>query len=111
MVVPVSICSSMFIEIAIEERVLNCFQFSFYSTDGDVFTLTKKIPDTITSWVVTGFSLSPNKGFALTENPSKIRVFQPFFVSTNLPYSVKRGKNLILKYVLMIAQIINYSFI
>ncbi|XP_051859034.1 CD109 antigen isoform X9 [Drosophila albomicans] len=61
-------------------------------TDADGFTLARKIPDTITSWVVTGFSLSPNKGLALTENPSKIRVFQPFFVSTNLPYSIKRGE-------------------
>ncbi|XP_034490951.1 CD109 antigen isoform X4 [Drosophila innubila] len=63
-----------------------------YVADSGEFTLTRKIPDTITSWVVTGFSLSPNKGLALTENPSKIRVFQPFFVSTNLPYSVKRGE-------------------
>ncbi|XP_051859041.1 CD109 antigen isoform X16 [Drosophila albomicans] len=62
------------------------------NTDADGFTLARKIPDTITSWVVTGFSLSPNKGLALTENPSKIRVFQPFFVSTNLPYSIKRGE-------------------
>ncbi|KAH8411883.1 hypothetical protein KR222_001277 [Zaprionus bogoriensis] len=66
--------------------------FNNLTTDAEGFTLTKKIPDTITSWVVTGFSLSPNKGFALTDNPSKIRVFQPFFVSTNLPYSVKRGE-------------------
>ncbi|XP_044316275.1 CD109 antigen-like isoform X1 [Drosophila rhopaloa] len=60
--------------------------------DGEGFTLSKKIPDTITSWVVTGFSLNPTTGIALTKNPSKIRVFQPFFVSTNLPYSVKRGE-------------------
>ncbi|KAH8412151.1 hypothetical protein KR009_000193 [Drosophila setifemur] len=62
------------------------------NVDGEGFTLTKKIPDTITSWVVTGFSLNPTSGIALTKNPSKIRVFQPFFVSTNLPYSVKRGE-------------------
>ncbi|XP_041450764.1 CD109 antigen isoform X1 [Drosophila obscura] len=62
------------------------------STDADGFTLAKKIPDTITSWVVTGFSLNPSTGIALTKRPSKIRVFQPFFVSTNLPYSVKRGE-------------------
>ncbi|XP_043656649.1 CD109 antigen isoform X2 [Drosophila teissieri] len=67
----------------------------FYNTENvgeDGFTLTKKIPDTITSWVVTGFSLNPTSGIALTKSPSKIRVFQPFFVSTNLPYSVKRGE-------------------
>ncbi|KRF85528.1 thioester-containing protein 1 allele S1 isoform X2 [Drosophila virilis] len=62
------------------------------TTDAEGFTLTKKMPDTITSWVVTGFSLNPVTGFALTPSPSKIRVFQPFFVSTNLPYSVKRGE-------------------
>ncbi|XP_044316278.1 CD109 antigen-like isoform X4 [Drosophila rhopaloa] len=64
----------------------------FENVDGEGFTLSKKIPDTITSWVVTGFSLNPTTGIALTKNPSKIRVFQPFFVSTNLPYSVKRGE-------------------
>ncbi|XP_017097838.2 thioester-containing protein 1 allele S1 isoform X6 [Drosophila bipectinata] len=62
------------------------------SVDNSGFTLTKKVPDTITSWVVTGFSLNPTSGIALTKNPSMIRVFQPFFVSTNLPYSVKRGE-------------------
>ncbi|XP_016940135.3 CD109 antigen isoform X6 [Drosophila suzukii] len=62
------------------------------SVDDGEFTLTKKIPDTITSWVVTGFSLNPTFGIALSKSPSMIRVFQPFFVSTNLPYSVKRGE-------------------
>ncbi|XP_073826189.1 thioester-containing protein 2 isoform X3 [Musca autumnalis] len=54
--------------------------------------LTKKIPDTITSWVVTGFAMNEKTGFAMAENPTKIKVFQPFFLSTNLPYSVKRGE-------------------
>jgi len=76
-------------------RSNSSIKYFLNSADSGEFTLTKKIPDTITSWVVTGFSLSPNKGLALTENPSKIRVFQPFFVSTNLPYSVKRGKRYI----------------
>ncbi|XP_068143554.1 CD109 antigen isoform X3 [Drosophila tropicalis] len=63
------------------------------SVDASGFAnLTKKIPDTITSWVITGFSLNPTTGLALTESPTKIRVFQPFFVTTNLPYSVKRGE-------------------
>ncbi|KPU73328.1 Thioester-containing protein 2, isoform B [Drosophila ananassae] len=65
---------------------------NFKNVDDSGFTLTKKIPDTITSWVITGFSLNPTSGIALTKNPSMIRVFQPFFVSTNLPYSVKRGE-------------------
>ncbi|KAH8372685.1 hypothetical protein KR009_002838 [Drosophila setifemur] len=55
-------------------------------------TLLHRIPDTITSWVITGFSLNPISGIALTKSPNRIRVFKPFFVSTNLPYSVKRGE-------------------
>lgn len=54
--------------------------------------LTKKVPDTITSWIITGFSLDPVTGLGLTQQPSKLNVFQPFFVSTNLPYSIKRGE-------------------
>lgn len=55
-------------------------------------TITKKVPDSITSWIITGFSVNPETGFGLTKQPSKLNVFQPFFVSTNLPYSIKRGE-------------------
>lgn len=62
-----------------------------YSFNG-THTLHKKVPDTITSWVITGFSVDPVTGLGLTKNPSKLEVFQPFFVSLNLPYSIKRGE-------------------
>lgn len=55
-------------------------------------TLTRKVPDTITSWVITAFSLDSKTGLGLTKNPKSFKVFQPFFVSLNLPYSVKRGE-------------------
>lgn len=55
-------------------------------------TITKKVPDSITSWIITGFSVNPETGLGLTQQPSKLNVFQPFFVSTNLPYSIKRGE-------------------
>ncbi|BET03017.1 thioester-containing protein [Nesidiocoris tenuis] len=56
-------------------------------------SLRKPVPDTITSWVVTGFSISPEHGLGLSEDPTKIRVFRPFFVSLNLPYSVTRDES------------------
>lgn len=31
-------------------------------------------------------------GLGLTKAPSTIKVFQPFFISLNLPYSIKRGE-------------------
>lgn len=54
--------------------------------------LTKKVPDTITSWIITGFSINFENGLGVTKKPSKFNVFQPFFVSTNLPYSIKQGE-------------------
>lgn len=50
------------------------------------------MPDTITSWIITAFSVNPSTGLGITKQPSKFNVFQPFFVSTNLPYSIKRGE-------------------
>ncbi|XP_033150034.1 CD109 antigen [Drosophila busckii] len=64
------------------------------NADGNIFELTKKAPDTLTSWVVTGFALSPNKGLALTEEPSLVRVFKPFFIALNSPDSMTLGKNI-----------------
>lgn len=64
---------------------------NIYSIEGRK-TIHKKVPDTITSWVITGFSVDPVTGLGLTKSPSTIQVFQPFFVSLNLPYSIKRGE-------------------
>ncbi|XP_031634654.1 CD109 antigen-like, partial [Contarinia nasturtii] len=55
-------------------------------------TLNKKVPDTITSWVISAFSVNNQFGLGLTKKPRELNVFQPFFVSLNLPYSVKRGE-------------------
>lgn len=55
-------------------------------------TIRKKVPDTITSWIITGFAIDAEHGLGITKAPTKLRVHQPFFVSLNLPYSVKRGE-------------------
>uniref|UniRef100_A0A1B0BJ29 TEP1-F n=1 Tax=Glossina palpalis gambiensis TaxID=67801 RepID=A0A1B0BJ29_9MUSC len=57
-----------------------------------LLTLAKTLPDTITSWVISGFAVSEKTGLGMTEKPFKINVFQPFFIDVNLPYSVKRGE-------------------
>ncbi|KAK6619001.1 hypothetical protein RUM44_003383 [Polyplax serrata] len=50
------------------------------------------VPDTITSWVITAFSVDPVYGLGLIEAPTKVKVFRPFFVSLDLPYSIVRGE-------------------
>lgn len=66
--------------------------FNFKLSGTTTKTISKKVPDTITSWVITAFSIDQVTGLGLTKQPSKFNVFQPFFVSTNLPYSIKRGE-------------------
>lgn len=55
-------------------------------------TISKKVPDTITSWIITAFSINIENGLGVIKRPTKLNVFQPFFVSTNLPYSIKCGE-------------------
>uniref|UniRef100_A0A1B0G6L1 TEP1-F n=1 Tax=Glossina morsitans morsitans TaxID=37546 RepID=A0A1B0G6L1_GLOMM len=62
------------------------------STNEEEFTYVTKIPDTITSWLISGFSMNPNKGLGITADKTKVVTFQPFFISIRLPYSVKRGE-------------------
>lgn len=50
------------------------------------------VPDTITSWVISAFSLDPVTGLGLTKYSRTLEVFQPFFISLSLPYSIKRGE-------------------
>lgn len=52
------------------------------------------MPDTITSWMISAISIDPITGLGLTKVPRVLEVFQPFFVSLSLPYSVKRGETL-----------------
>ncbi|GAB0100918.1 Alpha-macroglobulin, receptor-binding [Sergentomyia squamirostris] len=56
------------------------------------FMIKVKVPDKITGWVLSGFSVDENTGLSLARNPVQINVFQSFFISTSLPYSVKRGE-------------------
>ena len=51
-----------------------------------------KVPDTITSWIASAFALSNSSGLGISK-PTSLKVFQPFFVSLTLPYSVIRGED------------------
>uniref|UniRef100_A0A0K0DQ80 A2M domain-containing protein n=1 Tax=Angiostrongylus cantonensis TaxID=6313 RepID=A0A0K0DQ80_ANGCA len=64
-------------------------------------------PDTITSWVASAFAINENSGLGVAPSTSKVcasinfavqlRVFRPFFIRLNLPYSVKRGEKFALQ--------------
>ncbi|XP_072249229.1 alpha-2-macroglobulin-like protein 1 isoform X2 [Leuresthes tenuis] len=69
--------------------------------DSGSVVMEKTVPDTITKWAAGAFCIS-SLGFGVSPNIG-LTVFQPFFVSLTLPYSVIRGEVFTLK-----ATVFNY---
>uniref|UniRef100_A0A674E5Y5 Complement component 4 n=1 Tax=Salmo trutta TaxID=8032 RepID=A0A674E5Y5_SALTR len=61
-----------------------------------IFRHSVAVPDSITTWEVQAVGISKTKGFCIAE-PKPLVVFQDFFVSLRLPYSVKRNEQLQMK--------------
>lgn len=84
---------------AIEQPIRTIRQFfpetwlwSIEVTNKDgVFSRKEKAPDSITDWVLDAYCLSNSSGVAVSETKT-LRVFQPLFISVNLPYSAVRGE-------------------
>lgn len=58
-----------------------------------VVRVREKAPDSITSYIVSAFAIDDLYGLGVTKQPSKLRVFRPFFISMQLPVSgVVRGE-------------------
>ena len=53
-------------------------------------TLPVEAPDSITTWILRGVALSKEHGLGIAE--AELRVFQPFFVQVDLPFSAVRGE-------------------
>jgi CD109 antigen len=61
-------------------------------TDGENVTVIKtQLPDSMTSWALSGYSLSSELGLGITKSPLILTVFKPFFIEANVPYSAVRG--------------------
>lgn len=63
-----------------------------------------QVPDTMTSWLVTGFALSPTTGLGLIHEPITFKVEKTFYIVAHLPYSIKRGE-------VTVIQVMIYNFI
>ncbi|XP_052565344.1 thioester-containing protein 1 allele S3-like isoform X2 [Culex pipiens pallens] len=51
-----------------------------------------QVPDTITSWRIMGFALSPTTGLGIINEHVTFHVEKSFFIVVHLPFSVKRGE-------------------
>ncbi|XP_045170199.2 CD109 antigen-like [Mercenaria mercenaria] len=65
--------------------------------------VTTTVPDTITSWYASAFSVNRQTGLGITSGATKFTTFRPFFINLNLPYSVVRGEEVVLQ-----ANVFNY---
>lgn len=73
--------------------ILNTWLFTNFSSGYDGRNeLKRNVPDSITSWVLTAFSVNDVHGLGLIQEPRTLKVFRPFFITMDLPYSVIRGE-------------------
>ncbi|KAK5646677.1 hypothetical protein RI129_005141 [Pyrocoelia pectoralis] len=54
----------------------------------------RKLPNSLTTWVLTAFSLDQRYGLGLLQSPKKVQVSKSFVVTIDLPYSIKREETL-----------------
>lgn len=67
-------------------------------TSTGVMEINQQVPDSITSWMISGFSINQG-GFAIAEQ-QKISVFQDFFVKIEKPSSVKLSEIVSIKVII-----------
>ncbi|XP_053692170.1 thioester-containing protein 1 allele R1-like [Sabethes cyaneus] len=66
-----------------------------YTMDGieDKLIFRHNVPDTTSSWEITGFALSPTLGLGIIKQPQTFSVKKtPFYIVLDLPYSIKRNE-------------------
>jgi CD109 antigen len=54
-------------------------------------TLKAIVPETVTSWILTGYSLSATSGLGIMHTPLILTTFKPFFTNVRTPRSCKMG--------------------
>jgi CD109 antigen len=65
--------------------------WSDFTTDGSGRAVKQvTVPDSITTWMLRAVAISKSKGLGIAED--ELRVFQPFFLTIDLPYSAIRGE-------------------
>ncbi|XP_044316037.1 CD109 antigen [Drosophila rhopaloa] len=59
----------------------------------------RRIPSEMTSWVVSAFALDPVNGLGLSAPNGKMEAYKEFFITTELPYSIKRDELIAIPFV------------
>lgn len=71
----------------------SCLWANYTMENNDTYMQLKEyVPDTITTYYLSGFALSPTLGLGVVKQPEKFVVRKPFYMIANLPYSIKRSE-------------------
>jgi hypothetical protein len=62
----------------------------------DKETMIRELPDSITTWVISGVSVSQDAGMCVAK-PINVTAKKEFFVHADLPYAAVRGEQLEVK--------------
>ncbi|KAG5896879.1 hypothetical protein JTB14_033520 [Gonioctena quinquepunctata] len=55
-------------------------------------SIRRRIPNTLNTWSITGFSVHPLHGLGLITSPKKLKVSKSFLVTLDLPFSIRRNE-------------------
>lgn len=73
-------------------NIINKYLLNYQSNRTQL--ISKTVPDDITKWIITGFTVNYNTGFGLTSAPTELTAFFKFFIQLQLPYSIIRGESI-----------------
>ncbi|EDW28614.1 GL19279 [Drosophila persimilis] len=62
-------------------------------------TIHRRIPSDMTSWAVSAFALDPVNGLGLSSPNGKLEAYKEFYISTDLPYSIRRDELIAIPFV------------
>jgi CD109 antigen len=65
--------------------------YDVQKTSSGEITLNEIVPDSITDFMISGFAVNKNKGFAVARR-QKVSVFKDFFIKLEKPYSIQYGE-------------------
>lgn len=80
-------------KIYLTQDIASTWLFNNFSANYDGRTaLRRRLPGSLTTWSITGFSLDPLFGLGITTAPKKLKVSKSFVVNLDLPHYVQRGE-------------------
>src|SRR5690606_34021619 len=65
---------------------------NLFNSSNGLCRFSSKVPDSITSFLITAFAMDAKTGLSVTPAPHKVTVIKKFFLNLNLPISVNCGE-------------------